>query len=287
MTLAKPRILIVEDDHDLSEMLETYFQLQKYEVVRAAFGEDALALAQEGELSLILLDIRLPDISGYDVCRALRLNRRTQDTPILFLTEKRDRIDRLHGLELGVVDYITKPFDVQELRLRVRNAIQRAGLHSALDPVTGLPGAQLTGQRLAALPQVSTPWALLRLRIDGLARLREQAGFMAADDMMRAMAGLVSSIVREAGTPTDVVGHSADDELVVLTQPERLPAVRERIESRVRASLQQFDKPIDDARSASLSLEMVAIDSSAQPGSAHALREALGIRGGILPPDPI
>ncbi len=75
---------------------------------------------------MVILDIRLPDIDGYEVARRLRDNRRTADIPIIFLTEKRDRSERLQGLELGADDYITKPFDVQELRLRIRNALRRA-----------------------------------------------------------------------------------------------------------------------------------------------------------------
>ena len=91
----KPRILIVEDDLDLSEMLDAYFRVQNYDVVTAAWGRDALKISRETDLNLIMLDIRLPDINGYEVCRQVRLQRKTQDVPIIFLTEKRDRIDKL------------------------------------------------------------------------------------------------------------------------------------------------------------------------------------------------
>jgi DNA-binding response OmpR family regulator len=127
----KPQILIVEDDLDLAEMLNAYFRVQNYEVLTAAWGEEALKISREQTLQLIMLDIRLPDIDGYEICRQLRTQRRTQDVPIIFLTEKRDRVDKLQGLELGVVDYITKPFDIQELRLRVRNAISRAAVRAS------------------------------------------------------------------------------------------------------------------------------------------------------------
>ncbi|RMF35375.1 MAG: DNA-binding response regulator, partial [Chloroflexi bacterium] len=116
------RILVVEDDVDTAEMLTAYFEAQGYEVLSAAWGEDALRMTQEVVPDLVVLDIRLPDIDGYEVCRRLRSHRRTEHIPIIFLTERRERIDRLTGLELGAVDYITKPFDIQELRLRVRNA---------------------------------------------------------------------------------------------------------------------------------------------------------------------
>ena len=82
----KPRILIVEDDLDLAEMLDAYFRVQNYEVISAAWGRDALRVSSEVSLSLVILDIRLPDITGYDVCRQLRTQRRTLDVPIIFLT---------------------------------------------------------------------------------------------------------------------------------------------------------------------------------------------------------
>ncbi|MFN7209434.1 MAG: response regulator transcription factor, partial [Aggregatilineales bacterium] len=120
----KARIMIVEDDPDLSELLQNFFTVQGYEVFSAAWGEEGVRLTREYAPDLVMLDIRLPDIDGYEVCRRIRTNRRTQDIPVIFLTEKRDRVDKLTGLELGVVDYITTPFDIQELRLRVRNVLR-------------------------------------------------------------------------------------------------------------------------------------------------------------------
>src|SRR3970282_2844981 len=113
--------------------------------------EDAVRTAQDGTPDLVILDIRLPDIDGYEVCRQLRSHRRTENLPIIFLTARRDRIDKLQGLELGVVDYITKPFDIQELRLRVRNALRRAKLETLVNPVTGLPEGKLGGEQLPKL----------------------------------------------------------------------------------------------------------------------------------------
>ncbi|PVE32348.1 hypothetical protein DC030_15185, partial [Enterococcus faecalis] len=102
-----------------------YFKVQGYQVFHASRGEDAVRMITEAAPDIAVLDIRLPDIDGYEVCRRLRQNRRMHDLPVIFLTEKREREDKLIGLELGAVDYITKPFDIQELRLRVRNALRR------------------------------------------------------------------------------------------------------------------------------------------------------------------
>jgi len=145
---AKHKILIVEDDPDVAEMLNAYFRVQGYEVFTVNWGEDGVRAGQTVTPDIIILDIRLPDIDGYEVARRLRGDRRTQEIPIIFLTEKRERVDRLQGFEVGADDYITKPFDVQELRLRVRNALKRVSQGSLTNPVSGLPEGPLVDDPL-------------------------------------------------------------------------------------------------------------------------------------------
>jgi DNA-binding response OmpR family regulator len=236
----KAKILIVEDDLDLSEMLNAYFRVQNYDVLTAAWGKEAIDISKDENLNLIMLDIRLPDIDGYEVCRQLRMQRRTQDVPIIFLTEKRDRVDKLQGLELGVVDYITKPFDIQELRLRVRNAISRVARQTVTNPVTDLPEVELAEERLNSLLHEEQPWALLLVSIQGLREFRELYGFVAADDVMRAVTLMVRNAVREHGGEEDFIGHLAPEDFVIITAPDKVGLIRERIENRIRQSREYF-----------------------------------------------
>ncbi|MGB7341253.1 MAG: response regulator [Phototrophicaceae bacterium] len=235
----KPHILIVEDDLDLSEMVSSYFRVQNYDVLTAAWGEEALKLADDNPLDLIMLDIRLPDIDGFELCRRLRNNRRTQDTPIIFLTEKRDRVDKLQGLELGVIDYITKPFDIQELRLRVRNAISRAQMPVANNPVTDLPEGELVNEKLGVLMN-SSNWAVLKVSINNLGTFREQYGFVAADDVLRAVTLMVRNAVREYGAEDDFVGHLTQESFVIITNDEAAEDIQERIDRRIAQSREYF-----------------------------------------------
>ncbi|MDX1995289.1 MAG: response regulator [bacterium] len=269
----KPQILIVEDDLDLAEMLNAYFRVQNYDVLTAAWGEEALQISRDNDVNLIVLDIRLPDIDGYEVCRQLRSQRRTQDTPIIFLTEKRDRVDKLQGLELGVVDYITKPFDIQELRLRVRNAINRASRSSLINPVTDLPESDMVDEKLTTLLSNTDKWAVLQLSINSLSRFREMYGFVAADDVLRAVTLMVRNAVREYGTAEDYVGHTGPEDFVIVTNPENVSRIRERIEARVQQSREYFYplKDRDKAREAMeanhLKLMSAVVESSAGPFS--------------------
>ncbi len=236
----KPRILIVEDDLDLSEMLNAYFRVQDYEVLTASWGEEALRVSREEPVDVVVLDIRLPDIDGYEVCRQLRSQRQTENTPILFLTEKRDRVDKLQGLELGVVDYITKPFDIQELRLRIRNAINRAGRVSLSNPITDLAEGGLVEEQLGQLVNNTDRWAVLQVSITHLSDFREQYGFVAADDVLRAVTLMIRNAIREHGTENDFVGHLDDETFVIITRADAVKRIRDRIESRVQQSREYF-----------------------------------------------
>ena len=121
----KGSILVVEDDLDISNMLRIYFESRDYQVTVAPRGEQALEACQEVLPGVILLDIILPDMDGYEVCRRLKSDQRTRDVPIIFLTQKDERADELAGMVLGAVDYITKPFDIAELESSVEKSIAR------------------------------------------------------------------------------------------------------------------------------------------------------------------
>ncbi|MBO9309082.1 MAG: response regulator [Chloroflexi bacterium] len=236
----KARIMIVEDDPDLAELLQNFFTVQGYQVLSAAWGEEGVRLTREHAPDLVMLDIRLPDIDGYEVCRRIRAHRRTQDIPVIFLTEKRDRVDKLAGLELGVVDYITKPFDIQELRLRVRNVLRRAEQAPLINRVTNLPEGTLVEEKINGALLSEQPWSLLAIEVRGLNGFREIYGFVNADDVLRAVALMINNALREAGGEDDFVGHLRENDFIVLTDQTRAAAIQERIETRIQQSIEYF-----------------------------------------------
>jgi DNA-binding response OmpR family regulator len=232
-------LLIVEDDVDVAEMLTAYFRAQGYEVQAVNWGEDAVQTCRTSHPDLLILDIRLPDIDGFEVARRLRKNQRTQDIPIIFLTEMRERSDRMQGLELGADDYITKPFDIQELRLRVRNSLRWSSESPLTNAVTGLPEGQLVDERLRECLQ-SQEWATLVVSISHLADFREAYGFVASDDVLRAVSLMIHNAMRGLGGANDFIGQLGDTEFLLITGPNNLPALVERIRSRLEQSLDYF-----------------------------------------------
>ncbi|NMB91029.1 MAG: response regulator transcription factor, partial [Chloroflexi bacterium] len=199
-------ILIVEDDLDIADMLNAYFRVQGYEVITVNWGEDGVRACQTTLPDLIILDIRLPDIDGFEVAERLRSNRRTREVPIIFLTERRERSDRLKGLGLEAQDYITKPFDIQELRLRVRNSLKRSRQGTLTNTVTGFPEGGLVEEKLTSLLNVPG-WQLMVLSLRHLERFRETYGFVASDDLLRAIALITEGVLSESGTADDFLGH--------------------------------------------------------------------------------
>jgi PleD family two-component response regulator len=234
--MSEGRILVVEDDFDISNMLDVYFKSQGYEVYVASRGQEALDLTRQKMPNVIVLDIMLPDIDGYEVCRRLRTNLRTSHIPIIFLTQKDERSDKIHGLELGADDYIVKPFDVEELRLRVRNTIKSAEVAALTSPSTGLASGRLIEQQLREL-MGRTDWGILYIGIKGLDVFNEVYGFVAGEEVLRFTGMLLNQIIDEHGTPEDFVGHISGDDFIVITTQSLVGDLKERIVERFNANV--------------------------------------------------
>jgi DNA-binding response OmpR family regulator len=229
--MSKPRLLIVEDDADIANMLKIYFSGQEFEVDLAPRGSVALDKTRSNLPNLIVLDIMLPDIDGFEVCRILRTNTRTSHVPIIFLTQKDERSDKLQGLELGADDYITKPFDIEELKLRVQRAIARAEQQSLTDPRSGLPSGRLIEEQLRRIIR-QDGWSLMDIRIKHFEPFKEVYGFVAADDVLRFSAMLMSEVVDELGTTNDFIGHAGGDNFIIVTSEQSARPIAKRLQER-------------------------------------------------------
>jgi DNA-binding response OmpR family regulator len=256
VTEAKSKILIVEDDLDVAEMLNAYFRVQGYETFTVNWGEDGVRSCQSVHPDLVILDIRLPDIDGYEVARRLRGDRRTADVPIIFLTEKRERADKLQGLELGADDYITKPFDVQELRLRVRNALKRMSQGSLTNPVTGLPEGALVDEKLGEVLKKDHA-SIVVVSIENMDIFREAYGFVASDDVLRAISLMIANTMREINAAMDFLGHLSVTDFVLVSPRATSSALQEKLRSRLEQAMDYF-YPVKDREQASKSRDRLS-----------------------------
>jgi PleD family two-component response regulator len=244
MNEAKQKILIVEDDVDVADMLNAFFCVQGYEVLVKNWGEEGVRACQDSQPDLLILDIHLPDIDGFEVARQLHSDRRTADIPIIFLTERSEHLQQLQWLELGTDDYMAKPFDMQELRTRVHNALQRSEQDTMTNAITGLPEGIQVDEHVADCLRRSD-WVLLGICLENLDAFSEIYGLPASNEVLRSISLMVHNIARYSGGQEDFLGHIGATDFVVITKLERHAKLRESIRGRLKQSLEYF-YPIKD-----------------------------------------
>ncbi|MEG0371958.1 MAG: response regulator transcription factor [Clostridium sp.] len=123
--MASEKILVVDDEIHIIELLKYNLEASGYKVMSAQTGKEAIKLAYEKKPDLILLDVMLPDMDGFDVCKNINKSKETENIPIIMLTAKGDELDKILGLEIGADDYMTKPFSVRELIARIKAVLRR------------------------------------------------------------------------------------------------------------------------------------------------------------------
>lgn len=233
----KSYLLLIEDDYDVAEMLLMYFESHEFEVLHADHGHIGIELARTRFPTLILLDLMLPDMEGYDVCLRLRNMALTKYIPIIFLTQRDERASKVRGLELGADDYITKPFDIDELRLRVQGSIRRATRENLHEPRTGLPTGELVEEELHRRHE-NQNYAELVYRPAGWQAYNDMYGFVAGNSVLKFAAKTLQTVVSEMGSSNDFVGILEDDFIVLTdsTTADKLDqTIKKRFSEQVRA----------------------------------------------------
>jgi DNA-binding response OmpR family regulator len=259
------KLLVVEDQTDTSDLLRRYFETVGYSVLNALTGAAAFEMAAAHHPAVIILDINLPDMDGYQVCKRLRADPRTDHIPIIFLTRRGDRHDRLNGLQSGGDDYLTKPFDVDELRLRVHNIVDRMGGMTLVDARTSLPNTTLIKERLPWLLEQPTS-AYLDVQIESLESFAQQYGPVAANRAIRTTARLIGDVLHELDPLGSFIGHPRDDRFFVVASQAVIARVRQELDRRFRQQVEKFyDSPdlVEDGSGSLMSLRMVRVKADA------------------------
>lgn len=215
-------ILLVDDAPTNIQMLNETLK-DDYRLFFATSGKEALRLANESPPDLIILDVIMPDMDGYEVCRALKDNVLLQDIPIIFITSMRQQQDEVVGLELGAVDYITKPFNPAIVRLRVRNQIelkrQRDLLSrlSNLDGLTGVPNRRAFNTNLdrewRRCQRSHKPLSLIMIDIDHFKSFNDTYGHLAGDDCLKTVSTNLQQVLERPG---DLLARYGGEEFIAL-----------------------------------------------------------------------
>jgi PleD family two-component response regulator len=229
------KILVVDDEDHIRRILK--FQLEKhgYRVVLAENGEVALELVRREAPDLVMLDLMMPKIDGFETCRRIRQNFQTAQIPIIMLTAKSDLPDKIKGLQDGANDYLIKPYSNEELLLRVRNVLEWSMKQKEANPLTGLPGNRAIEKELQRRIEDKEPFAFLYLDIDNFKPYNDHYGYQKGDEAILFLADIVMEAVNSLGGASDFVGHIGGDDFVVITSPSRAEFIGRHI-------IDEFDK---------------------------------------------
>src|SRR4051812_34513727 len=209
------RVLVIDDDSAIRDVVTEALSDAGFDCMAAATGAHGLDLARDASPDAVVLDILMPDLSGDDVYHALRRGSLTRYTPVIFLTAQREAGQKVKRLLDGADDYMTKPFDTDELAARVSTAISRSQELRALNPLSGLPGNLAITGELGRLLEDGRDWACLYCDVDHFKEFNDHYGFARGDELIVALARLLVEVA-ETMAPDGFVGHIGGDDFVML-----------------------------------------------------------------------
>ena len=235
--LFQKKILIIDDSNFFAKCITDILNEADYRVIHATKGEEGLRLVREEKPDLVLLDIVMPDMDGFEVCRILRDAESNNLMPIIILTSQDNQDDKLIGLELGADDYITKPFNNRELLSRVKNTLRRIDRNRGANPLTGLPGNLEIQGEINSRIEKKLPFATIYADLDNFKAYNDAYGFAKGDIAIKMTADILTDEIQIYGNQEDFNGHIGGDDFVVITKPENAESICEGI-------IFQFDQRI-------------------------------------------
>ena len=209
-------VLVVDDDPDLVRFVEVNLRFEGYKTATASDGEAALEQAADLKPDLVLLEVGLPGLDGYEVCRRLRADPVTQQSSIIMLTGKSLSADKVVGLTAGADDYIIKPFDPLELMARVKSTLHRADELRAANPLTKLPGNARIQTELMQRVSSGVQFALMYIDLDNFKAFNDHAGFLRGDEAIKLLAQCILTSTSALGGEGSFVGHIGGDDFVAM-----------------------------------------------------------------------
>jgi diguanylate cyclase (GGDEF)-like protein len=222
-------VLVVDDDPFIARLLEIELRAAGYEVAVAGDGVQALEAAQARSPDLVLADVMMPNMDGFELTRRLRLDPRTASVSVIMLTARGLSADKLEGFSVGADDYIVKPFDTPELLARIRGVLRRAREMRASSPLTGLPGNVRIEEEIDARVEGGRSFAILYADLDHFKAFNDHYGFMRGDQVIQFAARMIQEVSLETTNGDAFVGHVGGDDFVVVCTPEAAETVAQAI----------------------------------------------------------
>ncbi len=272
---AKPVVLVIDDSRDVHRLLRARLRSENLELVSAESGAEGLLLAAQAAPSLILLDIDMPGMDGFEVLRALKEKRDTMEIPVIVLSGLQTSQDKVTAFDLGAVDYVTKPFDLGELRVRLRSAIRMYSLlrllaqRAQIDGLTGLWNRAHFDRRWqdehSRAARHDHAISLAMIDIDHFKSVNDGFGHPAGDDVLQGLAKVLRRELRQE----DVACRYGGEEFVVIMPDTRFADAVATCE-RLREAVASIQWPRHPERPVTISIGVVGSDWGTQTLSAEA-----------------
>ncbi|MDI6736510.1 MAG: response regulator [bacterium] len=234
------RILIVNDDLWTAKAIKGSLELEGFGTIIAQNGEDALQKIYELPPDLIITEISLPDINGYELCKRLSRETRSSHIPIITITTGSDIGEEIKVLESGADIYMVKPFNLRELSARVKALLRRVEQERAVSPLTGLPGTvSIEEEILKRVLNHDEKFEIMYLDIDKFKTFNDIYGFLQGDSAIKITAKVLLESFEKFGSKSDFIGHIGGDDFIAITTPDRADNLCQEI-------ISQFDLRIKD-----------------------------------------
>lgn len=268
---ASATILVVEDDPVIGRMLRATLEAEGFNAIVAQSGEDGVASALREVPQLLLLDIMLPGIDGFTVVERLRTNVKTAHIPVMMLSARHDTADKVRAFDNEVDDYLTKPFNTDELLARIRTQLRHVR-DNLLSPLTGLPAGMRVERAIEQVLEAERKWSILYLDLDHFKAYNDVYGFIRGNDLIRLLSRLATDTVRTHGNEDDFVGHIGGDDFVVITTPDRAKAICDVLLERWPCESMQYYSAEDAERGT-----LIANDRQDQPQTYDLVSVSIGV----------
>ncbi len=231
------RIVVVDDDPNLGLLVSALFKNYSYEVIPLFTGSELTDYLSANKPDLILLDLKLPDANGFELCKKLRETPHISDIPIIIISGVSEVDSRVNLIETGADDYISKPFDVRELRARVNRILKRKKIDVSLNPLTALPGGPAIEEYVRKKMEQNLPFGFAYIDADNFKAYNDVYGYAKGDMVIKEIAGLLINAAKKFSPQDYLVGHIGGDDFVLVCQPDK-------IENAVMEALKNFDSVI-------------------------------------------
>ncbi len=219
------RILVVDDEASIRMICREVLEAAGYVVREAEDGNKALVEAKRFRPDLMLLDVMMPDLDGFQTAQRFRADNATSLTPVIFLSARGETHDKVRAFRLGAEDYVVKPFDAAELVARVSKALERRERELSASPTTQLPGAGAIETEIERRLSDGDQYAFCYLDLDNLKAFNDYYGYAKADGVIRQTGDLIREVVSREGSGNDFIGHIAGDDFVFITTADAVDRV--------------------------------------------------------------